>query len=260
MQKYVDEFPKHWLEDPDILYHGTSNIFEADIDREGLRTVSLLDDRISSVIVDIYKNTLFSFFDSSHGGGIDVIVPYYKNEISRFGSRPLSFAFHPSRCTLYASRDFAGGEHIRSLYRAISYYKELLLSKNKRSAWENEFKQMLMNMPPEAKYHDKLSINNPSFPLAELENKYSGIADSLTFCHDIISKYEYGVIYAVDLSDFPTSRVSKEAKGLYVHDTIPTKMIAGKIIWTQGNQSIHGDNDHYFSRFKYWKNRLSESL
>lgn len=114
----MDFFPAEISSDPWILYHGTSGSYEKSIDSRGLN----VDDAVITkseieAIVSIYDELIWA---GTSGRGLPALKPYSLMANYRSGStKPLFLGESPGHSALFASKDFAGGETVRSAQASI---------------------------------------------------------------------------------------------------------------------------------------------
>lgn len=250
MRVIYNEFPEEWLTNPNILYHGTSNIFEDIIDISGLIIPSTSQGKmVIETLKDILENDLYSVLDNNERGGLSNLG-YYDRELENYDCRPISFAHHPQRCILYASEDFAGGEMVRTVIRAVLYLQDLCRNAEARAQWHNQY----------CNWHG-LGSDAPVLDILQIEEKLKSIEAVFKQFVGIVTNYKYGVIYAVDLSTINISNLGKEAKGLYAYCSIPRDRIVGKIVWTQEWVGfMDEDLTHLIGALNFWQTKLQGQL
>jgi hypothetical protein len=104
--------------DPWVAFHGTSSAFEAQIDSVGLNSNRALfsKDEIAAV-VSVFDRVQWA---GEHLGGLVVLKPWSLGFDRAPGERPrLYLAESSHRASLYATRDFCGGEAARALRYAF---------------------------------------------------------------------------------------------------------------------------------------------
>ncbi|EAQ96906.1 hypothetical protein [Congregibacter litoralis] len=103
-------------QDPWLLFHGTSNLFESRVRKEGLRArkpVFSIDQL--TAVADIFEALSWS---GEHPGGYAVLKPFsIGHDFSQRRGQPIFLAESALRAATFATADFAGGE----VCRALSY-------------------------------------------------------------------------------------------------------------------------------------------
>jgi hypothetical protein len=104
--------------DPWVAFHGTSSVFEAEIDSTGLNSNRALFSRTEiAAVVDIFGRIDWA---GEHLGGFVVLKPWSLGFDRASGEMPpLYLAESSHRAALYATRDFSGGEAARALRYAF---------------------------------------------------------------------------------------------------------------------------------------------
>lgn len=139
----TDPFRGEYVDDLWICYHGTSNHYEAIIEKEGLRWKP-----------DTYSRSdvaaLTSIFESLHWipsdtAGYSVLATFTQGDFASgmAGAKPIFFAESGHRGVVYAGRDWAGGETARALRHAFVALDSYLASPElRREALKESFRQL----------------------------------------------------------------------------------------------------------------------
>lgn len=260
MVKLYSDFPVEWLANPTILYHGTSNYFEKDIDTKGLSLTDIsVKKNAAKKIREIYDNDLVGIIDFNAPGGLD-ILRYFEREIDVHNCRPISLAYHPSRCHLYASEEFAGGEFVRTVIKSIIYLQNLCTDGDALREWESA---MLLEWEEE---YSMLRRKHPVMPMintVQLVEKLKSLQAIFDDFLKIRNSYKYGLIYAVDLSETPVSSLAWETnkRGLYSLSSIPAENIMGKVYLKGSSLKSKQTNTGYFDKNvnDYWREKFNIS-
>ncbi len=222
-------FPDEIENDPWVVYHGTSSLFEAEIDDDGFQwKSSIITKKDVSNVVDIYTEMDWIGND---GGGFQVLKPYsLEHDFFKRDFKPIYFGETSYRSLLFATHEFAGGETVRALRKSIQDLEDYLNSKSIRD-------EVLNNRVFE--YHDLISKNaqvgSPpkEVDLIWLQEKVEKLQNLKGKCTEFYNAYEYGVVYAVKFSkkDIENKKDFEfnGCMGLKVFSKISSQKIVGKI-------------------------------
>ncbi len=229
LNEKVQLFPDEIENDPWVVYHGTSNIFEPNIDEYGFQWESSMatKEEVSNV-VDIFTEMNWGGNDR---GALAVLKPFsLEHDFALGNSKPIYFAESSYRAMLYATHDFAGGETARALRKCIYELETYLHDQNIRDA-DMEYKMM--------EYNQLLSLNAKAgmrpaeIDLKWLESKVEKLSELKNRCANVHLQSEYGVVYAVKFTQKDIDEKSNfdyhASMGLKVFSRIPREKIVGKI-------------------------------
>ncbi len=229
LNEKVQLFPDEIENNPWIVYHGTSSVYENEIDSIGFMWEPSLftKDEISNV-VDIY--TIMDWAGNDQGGFVVLKGYSIDHDFSTGNTKPIYFGETSYRSLLYATKSFAGGETARALRKSIQDLENYLEDKNIRDADTNyrmlDYNKLVslnaqVGEPP--KEVDLLWLKNEVEKLQSLKEK----------CLEVYSAHEYGVIYAVkfDQEDIKNSDDFEfnSCMGLKVFSKISPEKIVGKV-------------------------------
>lgn len=250
---FEQAFPGGMLEDDWIVYHGTSNIYEGLIDYNGLRSGSSAGLNDTLLFKEIYFDYLSGIIPPINitgiSGGFDILVPYFFGEIEKFKTRPVSLGFTWERCEKYSTVDFAGGELFRGVTRAYESLEVMLNDERAQEEWEEQRKR-----EEETSFIPKKELN-----LEELKIKVGQVKCMYEEVQKLRRRWNYGVIYAIDLRNVDKVLLRKEAQGLYCLGEIPKECIAGKMIVREPRDNDRTDSEIHFNRTLIWRERLKAS-
>ncbi len=140
MEIYKNQIPQFILDYDTFLFHGTSNLYEAILDTGslvGTRNVSF--EQIEDIL-SLYKKINWY---GNHSGGYAVLSSFSVADKNSNG-KYLFLGETPHRCCLFASKKFAGGELIRSVFHSIN---DLIKYVNNEIIREKHKKQMVHDFP-----------------------------------------------------------------------------------------------------------------
>lgn len=248
-------FPEVVIQDRNILYHGTSNVAEEQIELEGLHPIQneaqhALVHALTAIHRDVLKGRV-----GRNPGGFETLV-FYSGELGAHAIRPVSLAFTHTRCGLYASADFCGGEVARTISRIHSYLHRLLddpaAREERQSLIDHEIARLPLDIHPS--YLDRRILD-----VEELDRRVSDIEQQMLDMMQLHASYQYGVIYAVSLQHSATPiRIRPEANGVYALDPIPVDALIGKVVVANTSHAALRDDDldDLLERMDHWRCRL----
>lgn len=212
-----------------IAYHGTSSVFEQDIDETGLQwdanTASKAE--VKSV-VDIFEKMSWA---GNHQGGLSVLRAYSLNhDFANPDTKPIFLAESSVRALTFATHDFAGGETARALRFCFEDLHQYLLSPTLRQEHRSELWSRVTSLfgipiPHELEIlpHTGVRIEHfcalwvfflangvplealgaqPQQPdLGWLQTELTRHADLERRCVAAHAEHEFGVVYAVKFSE-----------------------------------------------------------
>lgn len=130
--------PQNINDDPSLLFHGTSNIYEEEIKSNGLRPNS-------SLFTKAELEKVQSVFDDLHWGGVhtegyNVLTSYFLgHDFNQLEDKPIYLGESVQRVSLNASCELAGGEICRALHYC---FKDLHSYLNNVDICENHHNQI----------------------------------------------------------------------------------------------------------------------
>ena len=113
---FNDAVPDNIEKDDEILWHGTSNISEAYLDKMHPIPFSWFSKEELERIICIYKKIGWS---GIHGDGFAVLNTFSLHDFADDVNKKIYLGETMQRTKLYASAGFAGGELVRSVYYSI---------------------------------------------------------------------------------------------------------------------------------------------
>ncbi len=229
LNKKVQLFPDEIENDPWIVFHGTSNLFESDIDAYGLQwKSSIVSKEEVSHVVDIFTKMNWSGKD---GGGLPILKPFsLESDFALGNSKPIYFAETSYRALLYSTHEFSGGETVRALRKSIQDLEDYLQNKNIRDA-DMEYKLIEYNKL--ISLNAKVDMCPREVDLNWLEAEVEKLSELKKRCIDAYDQAKYGVIYAVKFTQEDIDEKNNfdyhRNMGLKVFSRVPKEKIVGKI-------------------------------
>lgn len=188
-------FPKEIYNDSSVLYHGTSNINEAEIESVGITPSKQLFSKED--IFSVIKSFINMGWHGSDTGAFNVLLSYSKWDYSRTEGNPIFFHYDPTKCLTYAEKDFIGGEKTRSIRKCGRDLKKMLSNTSVYEKYIADFTQWGSSM---SSYGQQLGISRDEIrihTLEEIEIIYNRHQHLWIRSEEIVERHKYGVIYAV---------------------------------------------------------------
>ena len=228
-------FPDKISEDPWIIYHGTSSIFENDIEINGLHWKAANYDK--SDVESVVRIFDFMSWSGHSGGGYPVLYPFsLKNDFSASTKKPIFLAESSLRAIWFSTRDNAGGETARAIRYALADLQEYISSEELRethmSYLQHDFEIGAIHSPP-----SEINLEWLSDELKKLE----GLK---TRCQEAFENHKFGIVYAIKFNegDLGMFEYSPSA-GISTNSIIPPERIAAKIHIPKEYEHHHGQDD-----------------
>jgi hypothetical protein len=236
--------------DPWVVYHGTSSISEAAIDRSGFRCGSEDFDPAALLCLSIIK-TINAADDVPCS---TVLENYTFPRIGNRGHAPLFCALHPQRAILFTSRLFAGGETALALREAISGLARI--AAESPDWFDERFKKQRDLCASRAR--SGIPTHSPvhKVDVGWFQRKIKMLLPCLSELKDIYHLHRHGVLYAIKLepSDAKTSRHG-DLGGLEVFGEVPSSKCLAKLI-VHGEHSFGADCGNYdWDSLNLWRDQ-----
>ena len=189
-------FPVHIREDPWILYHGTSNLYEERIDSTGL--LPKVDHFSLSEIQSVLNIFVELNWDGMPGSGSrSTLEPFTLNyDLSHAKGKPVYLAESANRALVYASAEMAGGEAayaVRASFRDFDAYLSDATVRQKHFELVRSEIEYLTRMNASASSIPSL----PEGDLAWLKYRLHRLNDIRRRADGAFKSFQYGVIYAI---------------------------------------------------------------
>jgi len=219
-------FPAEILDDPWIVYHGTSAAREADIDAHGIRAAHSIAD--AATIERVVR--LFEALDwgGVQTGGYPVLAGFSSYDVSQ--GRPIYLAESAARATTFAAADFAGGEAARAMHYALEDLTVFLSG------------ECPADLPATWQTPERTATR-----LDLVKSTLEGLADLRTAIRGIREAHTHGVVYAVELvpADLLELRHST-SMGLMINQAIPVERLVAKATLPADVQDHRGQDNQRF--------------
>ena len=186
-------FPPEITSDPWTLYHGTSSIHEKSIEEEGLSPrKSLFTAAEIRAVIDIFG---WLGWAGRTGSSLGVLKPFSMHDVA--AGHPVFLGESVQRCSLYATRDFAGGEIARGLRHSFWDFDAFLADPELRQASAAQRRSAdndLRNLGGIPKVFE-----TPK--LAEVAASIEDLGAVRDRANALLEGHQYGLIYAVRSSE-----------------------------------------------------------
>ncbi len=229
LNEKVQLFPDEIENDPWVVFHGTSSIFESEIDDHGFQwKPSIVTKKEVSHVVDIFTKMNWSGKD---GGGLPILKPFsLESDFALGNTKPIYFASTSYRALLYSTHEFSCGETARALRKSIQDLEDYLKDKNIRDA-DMEYKMMEYNKL--VSLNAKVGMRPIEVDLNWLEAELKKLSELKNRCINAYKQSSHGVVYAVkftqeDICD-NNNFDNHPSRGLRVFSKVPKEKIVGKI-------------------------------
>lgn len=193
----AEAFPREIVEDPWVLYHGTSSLHEARIEAEGLRPGSSTFTKAElSSVLEVFERMNWS--GRSHGSRA-VLQPYSVNyDFNQERGKPVFLTEQSGRAARYASKGCAGGEIAMTLRCCFDELDEYLHDSGVREGhkadmrldWDDAMSTGRLPRPPAPMEAD----------LDELTASLEGLRSVRERAEAALLEYQYGIVYAVRIA------------------------------------------------------------
>ena len=195
--KNMPLFPEEIENDPWIIYHGTSCFNEEGIERDGfIWKAGNTPREVLSRVVDIFEKMQWAGLDSS---SLAILKPYsLQHDFDERYVSPVYFAETSRRALLYATRDFAGGEKLRSLRKSFEhlqrYLDDPLIRQDHMQYLQHEYDYLERNGAYMPAYSKPVQVN-----LEWLSHELDTMEQISIAAKVAYDEHEYGVVYAIKL-------------------------------------------------------------
>lgn len=273
-------FQDKYVEDRTVLYHGTSNIAEASIDKDGL----LLTDgvRYSKKEVDGLLSIMeeLQWYGSNFMPGVLKGFTQSDYEHTDGNSKPIHLSFLSCRCLTYAQKHYVGGEtsfaireafkdlgkyvqdpdvkyaHLCDLWRQLEENFNVFYSKsvpaefrlNNENATFSGYSSFWNFCKESGMFDSYHSIEKPiEFEEEWVNGKLESLSGIRNKNNELLDRYQYGVIYAVRLDSEVVSKMATCGQGKVSVEPIPLENILAKSVvdfeFTQARNRNHYKRD-----------------
>lgn len=222
---FSDEFE----EDPWVIYHGTSATNSSSIERNGFiyQGERLARDDVTGIL---------KVFDAMKWSGADldghvVLASFTRDDFSLNAKSPIFFADNGVRSLLFATRDFAGGEKLRSVRRALDelnrYLSDASLRADHMATQKSTFDYLTAGRAAES----EIELNRPRMvDLDWLTEKVRSFRSLYILASLPLDTFAGGVVYAIRMKDSDLPSLSNHSTmGIKAWKPLPPDRIVCKM-------------------------------
>jgi len=174
-----------------LLFHGTSNIYE-----ESISKIGLCPSKPRFDLPELERvAAIFSALNWSgiHGGGFAVLQAFsIMHDHGHKGGTPIYLAESAQRASLFATKDFAGGEICRALNYCMEDLDRYISEKEVRDEHANRLEGR-----PGLHRVEKSAIPTLDWVCSEVEK----LSETKDMVESIRRSFKYGIIYSVRLDE-----------------------------------------------------------
>jgi hypothetical protein len=175
------------IRDSWVIYHGTSSVFEQDIEDRGLEPFNrLFDPRDVDRVRGAFDN--LGWFGSADSGYM--FLAGYSRDRHRGDRQCVYCCSYPNASLLFSTRGFAGGETARNLRQAFRELERLVSTPDLRDAVR---RRLASN--PSARRVDR----DPDEVLASVSTLLTELGPLRDKLERLVVDHKYGIVYAVQL-------------------------------------------------------------
>lgn len=209
-----------------VIFHGTSGFNAESIERNGFDPMSVVVsfDQIRRVVA-LFKRLNWCEGDP---GGYAILMSFsLKYDFQASDRSPLFLAETSMRALLYATRDFSGGEKLRSLRRAFddlnSYLNDPRVREQHGASLEASYNEMHL-MGFDAPLPEEVDLDLLREDLADL-------SDVRRIANDALLRHDHGVVYALRFREDDVENLRwNPSMGIEATARIAPATIVGKVI------------------------------
>lgn len=219
--------------DPWIMYHGTSCVNEQAIEHEGFmwKPANISRHKLQRV-VNVFEKMNWYGTDSTSR---TVLEPFsLSHDFNGSESSPIYFAETSKRALLYATRDFAGGEKLRSLRKSFEQLRKYLDDSQVRQDHMHNLQYEYDDLERKGAYMAAYPKPEP-VDLIWLSQELSALEDVSCSAMSAFDRHAYGIVYAIKVDQ-------QDIEHLTYHNTMGIKVTCciapGKI---QAKTIVPGD-------------------
>jgi hypothetical protein len=224
-----------------LLFHGSSNISEQALDLGQTINYSFIKKGAIKALINVYDTINWK---GTHGGGYAVLNSFSNTDWTVDGKRGFFLGESLERCKLYASKDFAGGELIRSVWYSLSELNEYIMNESLRQDHENQ-------MTRDFRYTRK----NYDVNLEKLRVEVAGFDKLFNEVTDLRNSYQYGLIYCYEIKQEDYSLLKhRGGMGIMAAELFPEKRVVAKVIITDPLGSGYVRDN--IERIELWNKRF----
>lgn len=218
IETYRNEIPDWVLEDDNFLFHGSSNLSEQNLDNGLTNSYTPVPFEIVDNIVSIYEQMKWW---GKNSGGYGILNSYSNKDRNEKGKN-FFLGETPQRCSLYASKEFAGGELARSVYHSIYdlniFLTDITIREHHKNFIERDYGYYGPYNPVDLKW-----LAQQVVPLKQIFSDLEELRNS----------YKYGIIYVykIEKENYPSLIYSKYGMGFKVLEPLPIDRLKVKLFF-----------------------------
>jgi hypothetical protein len=188
---YQNELPEELKLNDNLLFHGSSNISEKALDVGQTVNHSFIKKETIEAIIKVYDAINWK---GVHGGGYAVLNSFSNTDWTADDNRSFFLGESLERCKLYASKDFAGGELIRSIWYSLLDLHKYTTDENLR---EEHKIYVELNYVYTRKSYD-VNLEKLRIEVGSFDKLFNEVAN-------LRKRYRYGLIYCYEIKpeDYP---------------------------------------------------------
>ena len=219
-------FPDQFENDPWVMYHGTSGFNADSIERDGFGSGTAGDLRVG-------MERIARAFETLNWRGLDgssyaVLKPFSLScDFGESDVNPVYFAETSRRAVLYASRDFAGGEKLRTVRRCLEQLSQYAERTDIRQEHHEQLNDEYCRF---AEAGNGATVPATDVDLCWLEDELALLKRDFAAAFEADLQHSHGVVYAVRANESDLKHLKLSAMGIKSEATIPPERIVGKVI------------------------------
>lgn len=216
-------------EDAWVIFHGTSAENGEAIERQGFTFASHpLKYADITGIVEVFKAMRWSGNDSA---GYPVLSGFSSNDFTAGSESPIFFTERPTRALLYATREFAGGEKLRAVRRAIHSLKQYLFYEDVRTEHLSEMQTAFSYLTEVGAAPDQIESARPRpVDLHWLEKSIDALQPLSDLATQVVTSFSGGVVYGVRVEEANLSSLTHcPQMGIKARSLMPPRQIICKM-------------------------------
>jgi hypothetical protein len=245
-------FNKRILDRLNVVYHGTTNRFEDEIDSNGFKFHQLIEWDKVSALTDCYKNNNLVYWKAPQHSGFEILDSYSTVKIKYGNNRKLYFKVLPSETSLYCSKKFAGGEIVQSSLRTYENMKYFYTNaETQLPILQNNLSIQRKQAPPVLKE----SFASPD--LGKIKDTLEVLESTYNRFNRIINKFKYGLIYAVRIPKDTYGRAETGHCEVALEGKLKRENIVKKVRVENGCKRSKSSQLLEMGRLLRWKEFLS---
>jgi hypothetical protein len=242
---------------PNILFHGTSSLFEDKIDSSGLRyTTRAYNKNDLDFILASFEGI---WWGGKANAGLPVLASYSREDFNRGdgSTKPVFLAETSARAGLYSIRDYAGGETARAIRAAVrdltDYCSDLdVRLEALKDAWRSRVGSVKALLPSHLAdqnldqlelrslhdvwiaVKDKLPASNAPEPASDIAWLYKRMPELRQIgdkAEALLKEHTHGIVYAVRLHEEDLEKMKWRSGGVaFVGEISNDQLIAKAVI------------------------------